>query len=76
MDKWSDDNGGDGGGGGGINTPSRKTRYTHPLRGNMTEKEWYNQNAFKIARLAVDNPDFDSEAYYDSKKKWIEDQMD
>ena len=57
-------------------TPTRKTQYTYPLQGKMSNEEYFNQNAFKIARLAVDNPDFDSDAYYASKKKWIQDQMD
>jgi len=57
-------------------TPSRQMSYTYPLQGNMTNDEYFNQGAFKIAKTAVDNPDFDSEAYYDNKKKWIQDQMD
>jgi len=57
-------------------TPTRKTRYTYPLQGNMSTEKYFDQNAFKIAKLAVDNPDFDSEAYYDNKRKWIQDQMD
>jgi len=42
----------------------------------MSTEKYFDQNAFKIAKLAVDNPDFDSEAYYDNKRKWIEDLMD
>ena len=57
-------------------TPSRQMSYTYPLQGNMTNDEYFNQGAYKIAKTAVDNPDFDSEAYYDNKKKWIQDQMD
>ena len=69
MNEWSDDNGGE------INTPSRQMSYTYPLQGNMSPEKYFSQNAFKIARLAADNPDFDSDAYYDNKKKWLEDQM-
>ena len=75
MSEWSDD-AGTPAESSETTAPSRQMSYTYPLQGNMTDEEYFNQGAFKIAKTAVDNPDFDSEAYYDNKKKWIQDQMD
>ena len=57
-------------------TPSRQMSYNYPLQGKMSDEEYFSQGPWKIANTANDNPDFDSEAYYDNKKKWIQDQMD
>ena len=75
MSEWSDD-AGTPAESSETAAPSRQMSYTFPLQGNMTDEEYFNQGAFKIAKTAVDNPDFDSEAYYDNKKKWVQDQMD